>query len=294
MTAKGQGTSTIAQEMAAGKRHTPDFAAPTIGLTLGLYAVFTAATWAALAGAIPYLAAAAINTVVMYAAYTPVHEAIHGNISLRRKNLRWIDTVIGHAACAPLWLFYYQHRKQHMVHHTRANTDDDPDIYARGGFLGWIFLRLPMALIQYFNPMHLYRECLHYDVPKRQVAITMATFAAQAAVFLGIIAAGYGLELLILWFIPWWIGNTVMLTLFTWTPHHDHSETGRYRDTRESLFPMANLLLLGQNHHLIHHMMPGVPFYRYEAVFNEIRPLLERNGVRIEGFWPRPERRQKA
>ena len=77
-----------------------------------------------------------------------------------------------------------------------------------------------------------------------------------------------------------------MLTLFTWTPHHDHKETSRYRNTRESLFPMANFLLLGQNHHLIHHLMPGIPFYRYQATFSEIRPLLEQNGARIEGFWP--------
>ena len=123
--------------------------------------------------------------------------------------------------------------------------------------------------------------------PKRQIIITFVTFALQSLGMIVLIALGYGFELLILWFIPWWIGQTVMLTLFTWAPHHDHSETGRYRDTRESLFPGANILLLGQNHHLIHHMMPGIPFYRYSRTFKEIRPMLEKNGVRIEGFWRR-------
>lgn len=237
-------------------------------------------------GEISFWLAGALNSIVLYAIYTPVHEAVHGNISLKKKHLRWVDTLIGFLACFPLWLFYFQHRKQHMVHHTRANQDDDPDIYARGGFWGWIFLRLPKAFLGYFNPVALYRECLLFDVPKRQIAITMLSFAAQTALFLGVIFAGFGFELLVLWFIPWWIGNTVMLTLFTWTPHHDHSETGRYRDTRESLFPFANFLLLGQNHHLIHHMMPGIPFFRYEATFHDIRPLLEQNGARIEGIIP--------
>ena len=50
-----------------------------------------------------------------------------------------------------------------------------------------------------------------------------------------------------------------MLTFFTWTPHHDHSETGRYRNTRVSLFPGANFMLQGQNYHLIHHMIPAFP-----------------------------------
>jgi fatty acid desaturase len=107
-----------------------------------------------------------------------------------------------------------------------------------------------------------------------------------------IIAAGYGYRLLILWFTPWWIGQMVMLTLFTWAPHHDHAETGRYRNTRVSLWPGANLLLLGQNYHLIHHMMPGVPYYRYEATFKALRLILESKGARIEGFWPAPHQMQ--
>ena len=89
-----------------------------------------------------------------------------------------------------------------------------------------------------------------------------------------------------LWFIPWWVGQSVMLTMFTWSPHHDHYETGRYRDTRVSEFPGANWLLLGQGYHLIHHMMPAVPWYRYKQTFDELRPTLERNDVRIEGLRP--------
>ncbi len=91
-----------------------------------------------------------------------------------------------------------------------------------------------------------------------------------------------------LWFAPWWIGQTVMLTFFTWTPHHDHHETGRYRNTRVSEFPLANFLLQGQGYHLIHHMMPAIPYYRYKAVFDELRPVLVSKGVRIEGIVPDP------
>jgi fatty acid desaturase len=283
-----QTTNTLRLEAESGRRNTPDFCWPTIALAAGLFAVAGTATWAALAGHIPYLAAAAVNTAFIYFLYTVVHEAAHANISSRRKRLAWVDLVVGTIACIPLWLFFHQHKRQHMVHHTRTNFDDDPDIYARGGFWGWLFWRLPKALIAYFNPFQLYRECLLFGVPKTEIRITMATFALQAAVVIALIAAGYGLEVLVLWFIPWWIGQTVMLTLFTWTPHHDHTETGRYRNTRVSLFPGADLLLLGQNLHLIHHMMPGIPFYRYRKTFDEIRPLLEQNGVRIEGLWPRP------
>ena len=52
--------------------------------------------------------------------------------------------------------------------------------------------------------------------------------------------------------------------------------------------PLANFLLQGQNYHLIHHMMPAIPYYRYKPVFEELRPILEAKGTRIEGLIPDP------
>ena len=228
------------------------------------------------------------NTVFLYALYTVVHEAVHSNISSRQKNLRWVDPLAGIIACAPLWLNYHQHKRQHMAHHAHTNEDDDPDIYARGSFLGWIFLRLPVALINYFNPVQQYRDCQRFNCTRREYVYTCLSFTAHALIVIGLVALGYWREVLFLWFVPWWIGQTVMLTFFTWTPHHDHHETGRYRNTRVSLFPFANFLLQGQNYHLIHHMMPAIPYYRYKPVFDELRPILEAKGVRIEGIVPDP------
>ena len=279
--------STLRLEAEIARRHTPDFAWPTLLLAAGLSVTFVAATWLALAGTIPLWLGAAVNTVFIYAVYTVVHEAVHSSISARRKDLRWVDMPVGALACIPLWLFFHHHRKSHRVHHARTNADGDPDIYARGSFAGWCLWRLPRTLIAYFNPFQLWRECRRYGLTVRERRITMASFATYAAIVLTVIATGHGYHLLMLWFIPWWIGQSVMLTLFTWTPHHDHSETGRYRNTRISLWPGANLLLLGQNYHLIHHMIPSVPWYRYESTFQEMRPLLEQKDVRIEGFWPK-------
>lgn len=279
-------SSTIRQEAEVGRRHTPEFGARTLLLELQLFALFFMATGLTVAGLIPMWLGALGNTVFLYALYTVVHEAVHSNISSRRKDLRWVDPVAGIIACAPLWLNYHQHKRQHMEHHAHTNEDDDPDIYARGSFLGWIFLRLPVALINYFNPVQQYRDCRRFNCTRREYAFTFASFGTYTAIVLSLVALGYGKEVLLLWFVPWWIGQTVMLTFFTWTPHHDHHETGRYRNTRVSLFPFANFLLQGQNYHLIHHMMPAIPYYRYEPVFKELRPVLEAKGVRIEGLLP--------
>jgi fatty acid desaturase len=284
--------STVRQEVEIGRRQTPDFGGRTLILEASLFAIFVAATSLVLLGVIPMWLGALANTVFLYSLYTVVHEAVHANISSRTTNLRWVDTLAGMIACVPLWLFYHQHKRQHMQHHTHTNEESDPDIYARGTFLGWVFLRLPVALINYFNPVQHYRDCKRFELPTREIVYTAISFVAYAAVLVSLIVAGYGQEMLFLWFIPWWIGQTVMLTFFTWTPHHDHHETGRYRNTRVSLFPGANFLLQGQNYHLIHHMMPNIPYYRYRDTFEELRPILERQGVRIEGFWPDPAHEQ--
>jgi beta-carotene hydroxylase len=280
--------STVRQEAEVGRRHTPEFGGRTLLLELELFVLFFASTGLTVAGLIPMWAGALGNTIFIYALYTVVHEAVHSNISSRRKNLRWIDPVAGIIACAPLFLNYHQHKRQHMAHHAHTNEETDPDIYARGSFLGWIFLRLPLALLNYFNPVQQYRDCQRFNCTRREYVYTVLSFSAHALIVLGFLAAGYWWEVLFLWFVPWWIGQTVMLTFFTWTPHHDHHETGRYRNTRVSLFPFANLLLQGQNYHLIHHMMPAIPYYRYKPVFEELRPILEEKGVRIEGIVPDP------
>lgn len=286
--------STVRKEADVGRRHTPEFGGRTLFLELELFALFFISTGLTVGGFVPLWLGFLGNTVFLYSLYTVVHEAVHSNISSRRKNLRWVDATAGIIACAPLWLNYHQHKRQHMTHHAHTNEDADPDIYARGSFVSWIALRLPVALLNYFNPVQQYRDCQRFNCTRREYAYTFISFAAYSLTVAGLMAAGYWREVLFLWFVPWWIGQTVMLTFFTWTPHHDHHETGRYRNTRVSLFPFANFLLQGQNYHLIHHMMPAVPYYRYKPVFDELRPILEAKGVRIEGIIPHPPTAEKG
>lgn len=282
-----QTESTIAQEIRIGRRYSPEIAWPTIRLAIGVYAGLAGSIWATVAGWLPYWAGGLLNTVILYGTYTVVHEAVHNNIVPRNPRLRWLNAFLGFAICAPLWMFFYPHKKSHIVHHRKCNTDEDPDIYARGSFGLVTFWRIPLVTLSAFNPLALRNECKRFDVSAPERRVSYATFAIYAAVAVTIIAAGYGYQLLVLWFIPWFVGYSVMLVFFTWVPHHAHVETGRYRNTRCSIWPGANWLTQGQHMHLIHHLMVWIPYYQYEQVFHEIRPLLERNDVMIDGFWPR-------
>lgn len=91
MTVAGIKPRTVAEEMTAGRRNTPDFVWPSVALFLGLFAILGLSLWAAISGRISYALGALINTGFIYGLYTIVHEAIHGNISLRWKDPRWLD-----------------------------------------------------------------------------------------------------------------------------------------------------------------------------------------------------------
>jgi fatty acid desaturase len=41
-------------------------------------------------------------------------------------------------------------------------------------------------------------------------------------------------------------------------------------------------MLLGQDHHLIHHLYPRVPFYNYRKLYKEISASLVENGATIQ------------
>lgn len=284
-----QAASTHADEAAVGRRYLADIAWPTLRLAAGVYLGLIISIWAALTGVLPYWLSAVINGVILYGAYTVVHEAIHHNIVPKRPGLRWLNGFIGHAICPLLWLFYFPHKKSHMLHHRKCNSEEDPDIYSRGPFGVVTFWRIPMAALGQLNPMGLFRDFDRFQVNGRERFWSLVTQAAYWGLVAGLIAVGFGYELLVLWFIPWFFGYSVMLIFFTWVPHHPHSAIGRYRDTRISIWPLANFLVQGQHMHLIHHMMPWIPYYHYEKVFNELRPGLEANGVVIDGFWPRTE-----
>jgi len=120
-------------------------------------------------------------------------------------------------------MLIFPHRKSHMVHHTKCNTEEDPDIYARGSFGVVTFWHLPLATLGMFNPLKAYESCIRFNVTDAQRWFSMATFAAYTALAAWIIYAGYGVELLTLWFIPFVIGYCVMLIFFTWVPHHPHT-----------------------------------------------------------------------
>ena len=110
------------------------------------------------------------------------------------------------------------------------------------------------------------------------------------------IALGYGIEALCLWLIPTWIASGALGFVLDWIPHHPHTNTGRWTNARILDCSWLTVPMLGQNYHLVHHLWPRVPFYRYGILFHAQRELLISHGspivspgATIQVRLPRPE-----
>jgi fatty acid desaturase len=112
------------------------------------------------------------------------------------------------------------------------------------------------------------------------------TFRYQRNCFLVVLAgvvAGYGAEMLMLYVIPSIIGIGLLVTWFQWLPHQPNTSTDRYLNTRVYTWLFSTFTLIEQDHHLIHHMFPRIPFYRYRTVYRRIRPSLVEHGAHLDG-----------
>jgi len=226
-----------------------------------------------------------LATINLCYCYLPTHEAQHGNIGRPGTRWRWLNELIGHTSVFPLLVPYRLHRAIHLKHHAHANDDEkDPDIYIRSASIWGAAYRAYLSK----QPGHsggMTDKVLEDSEQKTQLVLEalVATRLAWVAMFI-LAWSGFALELLLLWWLPYWIASIYTPVTLSWAPHHPQRETGRYRDTRGWKSPVGTVLSAGMEYHLVHHLFPSIPLNRTPAAYRELKPLLEAEGMRLEGL----------
>ncbi|HKY56733.1 MAG TPA: fatty acid desaturase [Aeromicrobium sp.] len=259
----------------------PPLAWPTVALyvaSLGLFALelygFFLAGW-------PLPLTVAMGAAVTFLMFSVAHESTHHAISTNTR----LNDFFGHLsmpiflAWAPFPLLKFIHIEHHR--NTNEVKTVDPDAWCEEG--PWWQLPLRWATIDVWYFVFYVRRIK--ERPRAEIALTVAVFGGFWAGVAVLTAQGYGSEVLWTYLVPQRIGLLVLAWWFDYLPHNGLTATqreDRYRATRvrvgaETLFTP---LFVYQNYHLVHHLHPSVPFYRYVRAWrrNE-QAYLDRNAA---------------
>ncbi len=261
------------------------------GLAMTLLLVFATSSWAAATGVIPLWLATPINAVLLYLLFTPIHEAIHGTIRGRNRRLRWLNDAVGWICGIVAIVPYRGEGRLHFLHHRYTNDPErDPDYSIAG--TGWLDILL-RCLFQIPAYVHHFSHGDWSSTPqRRRERLIGVLHLVGAVVLLGVASLlGFGTEVLMLWIVPACLGVALVAYVFDWLVHHPYADTERMRASTIILAPspfqpLLNALCLWQNHHLVHHLFPGIACHRLGLAFQEMRPHLEALGARIEMIGP--------
>ncbi|MCH8544684.1 MAG: fatty acid desaturase [Alcanivorax sp.] len=240
-------------------RLTPVIALPTLAILIGAFALIALSWTLVLMDIWPLWLGMLINAPAGYALFTPAHEAIHRCAS---RNARLNDFILAAATFLALpfgkgKLF----RLMHMRHHRFTNEERDPDLWVSGSLKYmplwglWPFV----YLVQYLRNPSL--------VPGVSTREIWRELLVSGLVF-GVLIAWQPFYMLMLWLIPTYMAFFLMCLVFMVLPHYPH--TGR-QDTDPNTTALMRMgqewwqtpVLMYQNYHLVHHLYPTVPFYRY-------------------------------
>jgi beta-carotene hydroxylase len=253
---------------------TAGFPWPTLVTFLGVYLGVALIAALVLGGHLPYWASIPIDAVLIYFVFTPLHEATHGNIAGRERRFAWLESFIGHASGFLLLAPFPGFRVLHLHHH--ANTNDpkeDPDYWVKSPT--WVGTVVRSLVIQPVYILHLWRLARDPRT-KRAFLLEMVYFASYIAIVLAAFRLGFGKQLFLLWIVPAYFGIVLCPVMFDWPVHHPHTERGRYTDSAILLFPppfrtLMDVIFCGHTYHLVHHLYPRVPFFRYRAAWHALK-----------------------
>lgn len=247
---------------------------PTLALTAVALGGWLWALLAALSGVTPWITLP-VATWCAFAAFTPMHDAAHRAVTRRR----WPNELVGRLCSVILTAPFPAFRCVHLTHHKHTNEPGlDPDLWSGQG------PRWALPLRWLTQDLHYYVVYLRVGRPRREVWETLGSVAAIYGLAAALIATGHGQAALLCWLIPARLAIGLLACTFDYLPHRPHTITGkadRYQATSVRPTPWLTPILLWQNYHLIHHLYPAVPFYRYGRVWRAQREKLIARGAKV-------------
>ena len=237
----------------------PTLAIPTIALVAGILIAWSWGILGYATGGLPLGISFLMNLVAAHMAFTGLHDASH--YSLGKK--RWISVVAGELLCVILFANFQIFRQIHQRHHRHTNDDhEDPDAWLGVGPAWQLPLRWLAVDYHYLREFRPSQLKIGGFEKFAMVASAIATILLLSILF----HTGNALAIGLLWFLPARISLVAAAYYADYVPHQrPHAiprKKHRFLHTANIRGRWLGLLLMGHNMHLVHHLYPGVPFYR--------------------------------
>lgn len=262
-------------ETASTASRKPIMDVPILLLAIACHAAMVLAVVGVFRGWLPGWLAVGIGFLAAFAGFTPVHEAVHGNVS----RLPALNAVIGHSCSALLLGAFRPYCFLHREHHVHTNVAaDDPDLWCGAGpkwALPLRWLTQDIGYLRYYFSRWATRPRL-----ERANLVLCGSFYIVIAVGAGMLSPPLLLALLLGWMLPARLALLALAATFSWLPHAPHHSTDAYQATSVRSSPWLTWFLLGQNFHLVHHIDPSKPFYRLPGIWKRTRQdFIERGAI---------------
>jgi beta-carotene hydroxylase len=264
---------------------------PTIVLCVIVVSGFWAIAYFAALGSLSLWLAVPVNAFLAYAAYTPAHEAVHGNVHRKagasQTDNTWLNNLIGALASSALLHNFPMHQLSHLAHHAHTNNPErDPDHWmAVRGFMPVTLRALGLIGVHYVSEVQLCRARSSDGKSRLFVGIAQNLLWFAAVAYLAFTYQAW--PALAATVLAAWLGSAFLAFAFDWLPHCPHEKRERFLDTRSTHFHpsvhgLISAFLLYQNYHHVHHLWPRVPFHKYRAVHDRLASYLVEQGVEIQ------------
>lgn len=245
----------------------PGIVNPTLLMFLGAMWIVTMSTLGYWVWEWPKWCCFFLNVLALHLAGTVIHDASH-NVAHQH---RVMNAILGHGSALMLGFAFPVFTRVHMQHHANVNDpDNDPDHFVSTGGPLWLIAARFFYHEIFFFKRRLWRkyELLEWFLSRSFVAVIV--YLAIQHDFLGFIFN--------FWFSPALVVGLALGLFFDYLPHRPFKERDRWKNARVYPSPILNVLILGQNYHLIHHLWPSVPWYHYQRAYRETQPLLDAKG----------------
>ena len=238
-------------------------------------------TWVlVIQGIIPLLVGFLIALFTACNAYLPSHAGQHGHLSGGRKNLQWLDYLVGQISVIPLAQSHEILKATHLKHHAHTNDPDmDPDFF-HGNAKNWWEAAVNVN-IAYNDEGPALRAIENHQEndPKFKEALEKGGSWAFLFYFAQIILAVlYPIETLLLWWLPKRVATSYLGIVFSYFPHSG-LEKGRYKDTRFWTNRMPRFLNHSMQIHTMHHMYPRICHYDEAKAIEALKPFMIERGM---------------